>query len=269
MRNKSLIYVKMIENVLYTIISPIAIIFVLSTNLHSHHALEYIDVESYSIAQKNQAVFYLRHDYYVEDKRNAELDHWEITPGVSYGFFKYLMGDIHIHLSKFGTGFIKDGEEVSPFFEAFATSLITQITKYKSLPIDIAMSFIYEYPFKRARELIGGKQAFEVRLILSRDFLEHSNITLNLYYSIEEGIEHSYGWMFGTKHPLTSDMHGISGGLELNGDFNGKEIAFLPGIYIPISQNSRLKVGFGLGLNDDGERLKRNLRSAIQFMYVF
>ncbi len=239
----------------------------------SHHALEYMDVESYSIAGKKESVFYLRYDYFVDDKSDASLDHWELTPGISYGILKRVMFDAHIHLSKFGRGHFLEGiseEETSPFFEAIAPSLIIQLTKYKQLPVDIALSLCYEYPFHRSRKLIGGTHTFEGKLILSRDFGVHSNITLNAGGSIDENGDYEVLWMLGAKIPLTSQAHGIAGGIEIEGTHTEEEgaIIFLPGIYFPISQSIRMKAGFGAGFTLN-EKTVWTEKAAVQLMYVF
>jgi len=238
----------------------------------SHHALEYLDVESYSIAGKKEAVFYMRYDYFVEDKSDVDYDHWEFTPGISYGILKRVMFDIHIHLSKFGRGhFELEGvQEASPFFEALAPSVIVQLTRYKQLPVDLALSLCYEYPFHRARKLIGGTHTFEGKLILSRDFGVHSNITLNIGSSVDENGDYEVSWMLGAKTPLTSQAHGIAGGIEIEGKHKEDEqnILFLPGIYFPISQNIRLKAGLGAGFTLN-EKTMWTEKMAVQLMYVF
>lgn len=243
-----------------------------SSPAFSHHALEYLDVESYSIAAKKEAVFYLRHDYFVEDKRDSSLDHWEATPGISYGILNRVMLDIHTHLSHFNKGHFVEGitEDVPPFFEAWALSLIIQLTKHGQIPVDFALSLFYEYPFHRARKIIGGTHVWGGKIILSRDFGIHGNITLNAGGEVDENGDYEISWMLGVKNPLTSQAHGIAGGLEIEGAHSKDEHCFtlLPGIYFPILQNIRLKAGFGVGLTLNGEK-KLTERSAVQLMYVF
>ena len=245
-------------------------VFLYPAVVFSHHALEYLDVESYSIAGKKEAIFYLRHDYFVDDKSDASLDHWEFTPGISYGILKRVMFDIHIHLSKFGSGHIEEGQEASPFFEALAPSVIIQLTGYKQLPVDIALSLCYEYPFHRSRKLIGGTHTFEGKFILSRDFGVHSNITLNAGGSVDENGDYEIVWMLGAKTPLTSQAHGIAAGIEIEGTHTEEEHAFifLPGIYFPVLQNIRLKAGLGAGFTLN-EKTIWTEKMAVQLMYIF
>lgn len=241
----------------------------------SHHALEYIDVESYSIAQPKEALFYIRYDYIVDDKSDPTFNHWEFTPGFSYGILKRVMFDVHIHFSKFESGHFSEEfheENVAPFFEAFSPSLIIQFTKHEQLPIDIALFLGYEYPFHRAKKVIGGTHVFDGKLILSRDFGVHSNITLNVGGSVDENGDYEIVWLSGAKTPLTSEAHGIAGGIEIEGTHKPKEgeheFLFLPGIYFPITQNIRGKVGAGVGFTLN-EKTKWTERVAGQLMYTF
>lgn len=249
------------------------VMFFIPLQALSHHALEYLDVESYSIAGKGEAVFYLRGDYFVEDKSDSDFDHWEITPGLSYGLMKRVMLDLHIHLSSFNKGHFTEefkGERVPPFFEALAPSLIIQLTRYRELPVDIAIFLCYEYPFHRARKVIGGTHTFGGKLILSRDFGVHSNVTLNGGASVDENGDYEIEWMVGMKTPLTSQAHGIAAGLEVEGTHTEGEdgFLFLPGIYLPILQNISLKAGFGAGFSMN-EKTRWTERVAVQLMYIF
>ncbi len=66
-------------------------LFFLKSPLLSHHAMEFIELESYNTASKGEVVFHLHFDYMVDDKNNPDLDHWEYTPGFSYGITNRLM----------------------------------------------------------------------------------------------------------------------------------------------------------------------------------
>ena len=57
----------------------------------AHHAMEYIEMESYTTAKRGEYVFHLHYDYMVDDEDDADLDHWELTPGLSYGLLDRLM----------------------------------------------------------------------------------------------------------------------------------------------------------------------------------
>ncbi len=65
----------------------------LAWSVFAHHAMEYIEVESYITAKQGERVFHLHYDYMVDDSDNPGLDHWEFTPGISYGIVDRLMRD--------------------------------------------------------------------------------------------------------------------------------------------------------------------------------
>ncbi len=111
-------------------------------------------------------------------------------------------------------------------------------------------------------------------LIIGRDFGVHSNITLNAGASVDENGDYEILWMLGFKTPLTSQPHGISAGIEIEGshipyDEEEHTFLFLPGVYIPILQNIIFKVGLGAGFTLNGFPTKWTQRSAAQFMYIF
>ena len=102
----------------------------------AHHALEYIEMDSYSTAPKGWSVFHLHYDYFVDDEDNPRLDHWEITPGFSYGITDRLMIDFHTHFAKFGADHIVEDRMAefepdgpSPFLEAFAFAAQYRLTE--------------------------------------------------------------------------------------------------------------------------------------------
>lgn len=234
-------------------------IIIMGNILYSHHAMEYIELESYSTAPRNQKEFYLHYDYYVEDEDDPSLDHWELTPGLSYGITDYIMFDAHTHFSKFGKGHTINQIELSPFMEAAAFSLQFRVKRFTF--IDFAFILNYELPYKRSKEYLEGKEVYEGKIVLSRDFGVHSNICVNLNFS-KEGEEFIKEWGFGIKNPLSSDPHGISGGIEIIGDYEGS-LFFLPGVYFPI-ENSIIKAGIGFG-----NKKATNLRANITLMYAF
>lgn len=233
-----------------------------SPMLIAHHAMEYIELESYNTAKKGEFVFHLHYDYFVDDNKNPSLDHWEFTPGLSFGISDRLMFDAHTHFAKFGNDHIIDSEKElysplgpSPFKEAAAFSLQYRVTT--SLPVNIAVAATYEIPFSRARLLLDSKNLVEGVLILGLDFAEHSNITANLKAG-KEGDESYIEWGLGIKTPLSPIAHGISGGVEFLGDFKGG-ISLLAGIYFPLgAENIIVKTGILIG-NSRNERLNTTL----------
>jgi len=234
-------------------IKSVLMIFLLSGSffLFPHHAMEYIEMESYSTAQKGEFVFHLHFDYMVDDNTNSSLDHWEFTPGISFGLSDRLMLDFHTHYAKFGTGHIShDVHDLyltagpSPFLEAAAFSLQYRITS--GLPVNFAAVIIYEIPFPRSINLLDGKQVIEGIIVASHEFGNHANLTLNITSGFDGGKSYS-GWAVGLKSAFSSDPHGIAGGLELLGDFSG-EMSIIAGIYFPLgSENTIFKAGLEFG----------------------
>jgi hypothetical protein len=227
-----------------------AFAFILSFSpiLSAHHAMEYIEMESYSTAFKGEFVFHLHFDYMVDDQMNPSLDHWEFTPGLSYGITDRLMFDFHTHYAKFGKDHVADelNREIfspngpSPFMEAAAFSLQYRLTE--GLPVNIALAIMYEVPFSRSKELLEGTRVFQGMLIVSHEFGLHSNMTVNLSAGSDGG-ESYYNWAFGIKTPLSGNSHGIAGGLEFLGDFEGG-MSVLAGVYFPLgSENIIFKTG--------------------------
>ena len=219
--------------------------------------MEYIKMESYRTALKGEFVFHLHYDYMVEDKSIPGLDHWEMTPGLSYGITDRLMLDIHTHFAKFGFEHILPDHKKSftplgpsPFMEAIAFSL--QYRFIESSIIDIAFVGSYELPLSRSKLLLGGEQVFEGRLVLSKDFGAHNNICINLACG-KDGHESYQEWALGFRTPLSQNPHGIAAGIEFLGDFDDN-LSVVTGIYIPLATASTvLKIGlqFSNGIGAD------------------
>ncbi len=208
----------------------------LGTATFAHHAMEFIEMESYNTAPRGSFVFHLHYDYLIDDPDQPMLDHWEFTPGLSYGVNDRFMVDVHSHFAKFGARHLIHPAPVfsnlgpSPFMEAIAFSAQYRITQ--QAPLDIGLAITFEQPFPRSVDLLGGEQVLSASLIVSRTFGDHHTVLLNLNAE-QEGAITGYGWALGLRTPLTPDTHGISAGLEILGDYEGA-IAFLPGIYFPL-----------------------------------
>lgn len=239
----------------------------LTTMCFAHHAMEYIELDSYSTARKGEFVFHLHYDYYVDDKNDPTQDHWEFTPGLSYGITDRLMADFHTHFAKFGVGHVVEEKKAefepfgpSPFMEAGAFCLQYRITE--GWFINFAALLTYEFPYQRSKELLDGKEVYEGTLILSKDFGIHSNITLNLTYG-RDGDEEVKSWGLGIKTPVSEDPHGIAAGVEIIGNFDGN-YSILPGVYAPLGvDNITFKTGLEFGKNLD------SIRSNVTLMYRF
>ncbi len=231
-----------------------------------HHALEFIDTESYTTPRKGESVVYLRYDYMTEDKRDSSLDRWEWTPGYVYGLTDRLMIDVHTHYAFFGAGHLVEEEreklgdrDPSPFFEAVAASLQYRVLEGRLL--DVAAAGRVEVPFRRASSMLDAEEVYEGVLILHREFAHHRQITLNLIYGVEGSDDH-YEFALGMKTPISADPHGIAAGMEFLGEIDDIEDSWsvIPGVYIPISgPDTLLKAGAEIGKNAESTKISMTL----------
>jgi hypothetical protein len=238
--------------------------------VYAHHAMEYIETESYSTSRRGEFVFHLHYDYMVEDQDDATQDHWELTPGLAYGITDRLMSDVHVHYAKFENGHVVEARRAefepdgpSPFLEAAAFTLQYRVTEGGWLDVGVLGTF--EIPFDRARDLLDSDEVYEGTLVLAKDFAQHINVTLNLTYG-REGDEEYKEYALAAKAPLTGDAHGIAAGLEVLGDFDhfSDTWSFLPGVYLPVgSPQTVFKTGIEMGQGLD------NTRANVTLMYRF
>ena len=241
----------------------------------AHHAMEYIEMESYTTAAKGESVLHIHYDYMVDDKDNSDLDHWEFTPGLSYGITDRLMVDVHTHFAKFGIGHVVD-EQVeayepdgpSPFMEAIAAALQYRLTEGSI--VDIGIAGTVEFPFSRAEDLLGSEDnVYAATLIVSKDFRQHGNVCLNIIQEFE-GSEHETAWALGMKNPISDDPHGIAAGVEVMGDFEGDRWSILPGVYAPLGdEGTILKTGLEFGQEKDDSGTADTMRASVSLMYRF
>jgi hypothetical protein len=236
--------------------TALMLVALLPLGAFAHHAMEFIEIESYSTPRRGEGIFHLHYDYYVDDEDDPNMDHWEITFGMSYGFTDRLMGDVHAHYSGFENGLIEEDQQPkyepngpSPFVEAVAFVLQYRLTEGGW--IDVGLSGTMEIPFDQARDLLGSEEVFEGTLILSRSFGVHGAVVLNLTAGTE-GNEEYQEYALGVKHPLTADAHGIAAGVEWLGEFEEFDDTWmiLPGVYVPLAGGPAiLKAGVGMGRN--------------------
>jgi hypothetical protein len=226
----------------------------------AHHALEYIETESYSTSRAGEWLFHLHYDLMSEDKDDPTQDHWELTPGLAYGITDRLMLDAHVHYAGFENGLIVEERQAefephgpSPFVEAAAFTLQYRLTQ--GWPVNVAVAGTFELPMDRAEELLGSEEVYEGTLILAREFGTHGNVTLNLTAGWE-GDEDYQEYALGVRNALTSDPHGVAAGVEILGDFDEFEDnwSVLPGIYFPLSEQTLVKTGLEIGNSQDYTR---------------
>ena len=238
-----------------------------------HHAMEFIEMESYEVARRGEFVFHLHYDYMVDNVCNPREDHWELTPGLSYGVIDKLMVDVHTHFAKFGPDLVVEDERAgyepqgpSPMLEAMAVSLQYPLTQ--GWAIDIGVIGTLEVPFPDAEKLLGSEDlVYQGTLILGKGFDDHSNITINLGYE-REGDEDAGSWAVGFKRPLSEDPHGIAAGVEVMGAAEevGDNWSVLPGVYMPLgAPNVILKTGLEFGEGEGANTRRANLTLMYQF----
>jgi len=246
-----------------------------AVNALAHHAMEYIEIESYTTAAKGEGVFHIHYDYMVDDKDNSDLDHWEITPGISYGITGRLMLDVHTHFAKFGIDHIVEDKiedyepnGPSPFMEAIAGSLQYRLTE--GWIVDVGVVGTIEFPLSRAEDLLGSEDnVYAGTLILSNDFASHGNVCVNITQEFE-GSEHETAWSAGVKSPISADPHGIAAGVEVMGDFEGDRWSILPGVYAPLGdEGTILKTGLEFGQEKDDSGTADTMRASVSLMYRF
>lgn len=243
-----------------TVVTLLASALLPMTGAVAHHALEFIELESYSTSRKGEWLFHLHYDYMSEDKDDPRQDHWELTPGLAYGITDRLMFDVHGHYAKFENGLVVEERQAefepngpSPFFEAMAFTMQYRLTE--GAPVDVAVSGTFELPMERAKDLLGSEEVYAAGLIFTRSFGVHGNITLNLGSEWEDG-EDTQHWGIGIRESLTGQAHGTAAGIEVLGDFEDAEDSWsvLPGIYIPLNEQTILKTGFEVGKDADYTR---------------
>lgn len=237
----------------------------LHTIAFGHHAMDYIEMESYSTPKQWEFLVHLHYDFMSDQRLNPDYDHWELTPGFSVGLHDRLMFDIHTHFAQFSQMNLDPSKQASytngtsPFIEAIAASLQFRITDYKQLPIDIAATISVEVPMPDAMNLLGSEFGYGASLIFGWNWGLHNNITVNLTYEGEGLHSHSFGWAVGTKFVLSlDDAHAPCIGLEVMGDFAGA-VALMPGFYLSINSSTTLKTGLLIGLNGYDNALRYNI----------
>lgn len=253
---------------------PLAVIagaLVITAPVSAHHAMEFIETESYTTLRQGEFLYHLHYDYYVEDKDDPTQDHWEITPGLAYGITDRFMVDAHVHFAKFENGLIEEEfqedfapDGPSPFLEAAAFTVQYRLTD--DAPINVAVIGTLEVPFSRARDLLDAREVYEGKLVLSRDFGQHGNITLNLGWAFE-GSEDESVFALGVRHPISADPHGPAAGLELLADLEdfSDSWTILPGIYIPVGSGDSTVLKTGIEMSEDMDYL----RVSVSIMHSF
>ncbi len=124
--------------------------------LQAHHAMEFIELESYNTAPQGAFVFHLHYDYLVDDRDQPKLDHWELTPGLSYGITNRLMVDIHSHFAKFGNDHVFH-PKLTQELEIMSVDSDTSFTVFAgTAPVKVPLTLFT--PDKSERSLIMDRE---------------------------------------------------------------------------------------------------------------
>lgn len=248
----------------------------------AHHALEYIDTTSYTLAEKGQGIAYLIYDHTTQDPNDPGSNKWEFTPGISYGVTDWFMFDIHAHYAQFGFNEL-DGDYVAsldpavaarmenvgsaPMLEATALNFQFALPKFTDL-FNVGFATTIEVPFNQAKKALGAEGlGYEFELILQRELWEHAMVTVNLLHAMEEvdgDMEGEQAWRFAFRAPISPNPEGIAAGIEFEGSFEESAWTVMPGIYAPITNSAIAKMGFQIhGKEFEAARFHASL------MYLF
>ncbi len=249
---------------------------------YAHHALEFIDVSSYTLTGQGESAVYLIYDHKTDDADDPGSERWEFTPGLSYGVTDWLMVDAHTHYAKFGPNYIDQGylnglaedvrartesEGAAAMLEAAAVSAQVALPRFNDF-VDVGFSLAMEIPFSQAEEVLGSDTlGYSAELILRRELPGHRMITANLINVMEDegdGYEHSQEWRLGFRTPVSPNPEGIAVGLELSGSFDEGDWFFMPGVYAPITSSVMAK----MGLQMNGDEMEAH-RFHASLMYLF
>ncbi len=249
----------------------------------AHHALEYIDTTSFTLAEKGQGITYLLYDHTTQDPNDPGSNKWEFTPGISYGVTDWFMFDAHMHYAQFGYNelsedyidSITDSELLArlesqgsaPMLEAAALNFQFALPKVTDL-FNIGFATTVEIPFNQAKKLLGAEGlGYEFELVLQRELWEHAMVTANLIHAMEEvdgDMEGEQAWRLAFRTPISPNPEGIAAGIEFEGSFEESAWTVMPGIYAPITNNAIAKMGFQIhGKEFEAARFHASL------MYLF
>lgn len=229
----------------------------------AHHALEYIDTTSYTLAQKGQGIAYLIYDHTTQDPNDPGSNKWEFTPGISYGVTDWFMFDAHMHYAQFGFNELDPdyvasldpevqdrmrNEGSAPMLEAAALNFQFALPKFTDL-FNVGFATTIEIPFNQAKKVLGAEGlGYEFELILQRELWEHAMITANILSALEEedgSLEDAgQAWRLAFRMPISPNSEGIAAGIEFEGSFQESAWTVMPGIYAPITSSAIAKMGF-------------------------
>jgi hypothetical protein len=240
---------------------------VIPNNCFSHHAREWLIIESYETTHEGEVMSLNSFDYFKPDTARPSEDHWEFTPTFLYGITDHLMLDLHVHLS--------DVEGVAPFIEAGAVGLVYRLLERGELPIDLGFSASYEYPTPRSQDVLEGTDLLTLTTIMSKKVNRWMDITGNLSYEreLDLGEASEVNWKLGVKGPVVFPWRRwLTAGLEFQGNFDfdtDPRVEATPGVYMHFEGENVLKVGIGAGLTEGADDVTFRLSFAHGFGKAF
>jgi hypothetical protein len=233
------------------IIGNTFLFLVIPNHCFSHHAKEWLIIESYDTTHEGEAVSLNSFDYFKPDTGHPSEDHWEFTPTLLYGITDHLMLDLHVHLT--------DKPGVDPFVEAGTVGLQYRLLERRELPIDLGFSMSYEYPTSRGQDVLDGTDLLTLTTIMSKKINRWVDVTGNLSYEqeLDLGNASEANWKLGAKGPVIFPLRRwLTGGLEFQGNFNfgtDPEIEAVPGVHMHLKRETVLKLGIGAGLTEEAD----------------
>lgn len=199
------------------------------------------------------AAFAHRDDYLDETLVYLTLERHEIEPEywIDFGHQPHAGNFLRHHLAlEYGISsrWMVDGratavqESGGARFDSARLETRYRFREEGKLPVDIAISG----ELNTSRDELGVRQyAVEPRLILSRDFREKLNLTLNLAEEIAlNRSARSFNPAFGIRYNAGRRM---SFGSELKYDTEGQRGAVIPQVWFKLPHKTTIKTGFAIG----------------------
>jgi hypothetical protein len=230
------------------------------TYIYSHHAKEYLLIETPTIAKRGTFLYITSfNSFFFEDKTH---NHYEFTPALVYSVSDYLSVNIHTHLSQFNETTLNKPQ----IFVESVTAGFQHLIYKKHFNLAYAIS--YEYPTNASRKKIEGKDALTFSLLFGKELPHDMNITLNLSYEQEIflGGESKFSYGIGWKIPPFKKISYFEIGAEITGDIRkDPNLVITPGIYLSPKEHLLIKFGPSIGISSDAPKWGINFAINILF----
>lgn len=216
----------------------------------AHHGKDYIEAEGYQTLGKKEILAFWVTNYHVPETNNSNLNHWELEPGILYGFTNHLGLEIHSHIEK----------EKSETFRYLSTALEARfrLGEENLWFVDPAVSIEYEISATDEPDQLG------FRIILGKNSGQ-LNFTFNLLgnQALDSNGAFETSYVFGVNRRFWK-FEKLN--LELQGELSGgNEHYVMPSFYLPVTKHLSLKAGGAIGLSPESD--DSSLRSAIHLLF--